>query len=288
MQLDAAERLLRLPLKGAAERDIPRVILHCCLQEKAWNPFYAMVMNRVAAVSKTHKTTLQFMAWDKLKALDDMNMRQSLSFGRFLAAALAAQVCCFACVGFSGCLQLICCAEDFQLLAPLQITIAWQERIASSLDVSVVTYSVRGLHALPQERSGTRLPISAKACNMALDMNESYDTRCCMQNLPMSTLKVVDFAALSAKHTMFWRLTMQHLLAGFKTLDMMDTVISRSAGKSNLQASLRRFLKTSVGPWVAAGMPGAAPLDAEAQEALLLRVRRAEKVLAGKVPRVQP
>ena len=59
--MDAAERLLRLDLKGAAQRDVPRVVLHCCLQETSYNPFYALVMARVARVSKSHRTTLEFM-----------------------------------------------------------------------------------------------------------------------------------------------------------------------------------------------------------------------------------
>ena len=92
MQLDAAERLLRLELRGAAERDVPRVILHCCLQEQAWNPYYARVMARVAAASKSHRTTLQFMVWDKLKAVGELNARQALNFGSFLASVLADQV----------------------------------------------------------------------------------------------------------------------------------------------------------------------------------------------------
>jgi nucleolar MIF4G domain-containing protein 1 len=92
MQLDAAERLLRLPLRATAERDIPRIILHCCLQERAWNPYYALVTSRIAAARKSHKTTLQFMVWDKVKALNEFNPRQALNFGRFLATLLVGQV----------------------------------------------------------------------------------------------------------------------------------------------------------------------------------------------------
>jgi nucleolar MIF4G domain-containing protein 1 len=39
--IDAFEKLLHLGLKGQQEREIPYVILDCCLQENIFNPYYA-------------------------------------------------------------------------------------------------------------------------------------------------------------------------------------------------------------------------------------------------------
>lgn len=93
VQLDAAERLLRLPLKGAAERDVALVILHCCLQEEVYNRYYSLVMSRVAAVQKTHRLTMQNTLLDKLKEVPNLGMRQALNLSLFLADLLASQAC---------------------------------------------------------------------------------------------------------------------------------------------------------------------------------------------------
>lgn len=44
---DALEKILRLNLKGAQEREIARVIIECCSQERSYNPFYAHLAERV-------------------------------------------------------------------------------------------------------------------------------------------------------------------------------------------------------------------------------------------------
>ena len=66
---DAAERLLRLGLPPAAERDILRVVLHCCLGESVYNPFYEHVTARLCSAHKRHRVTLQYCVWDAWKAV---------------------------------------------------------------------------------------------------------------------------------------------------------------------------------------------------------------------------
>jgi nucleolar MIF4G domain-containing protein 1 len=80
-----------LPLKGAAERDISLVILHCCVQEEVYNPFYALVMSRVVRAQKTHRLTIQNVLRDKLLDLQSLGARQALNLSKFLAALLASQ-----------------------------------------------------------------------------------------------------------------------------------------------------------------------------------------------------
>ncbi|KAK9323379.1 hypothetical protein V1517DRAFT_320590 [Lipomyces orientalis] len=67
--VDANDRLMKLKLKRTQEREIPRVILHCCGYEKAFNPFYAYL---ASSLCKQHsmKKTFQFSLWDFFKQLD--------------------------------------------------------------------------------------------------------------------------------------------------------------------------------------------------------------------------
>lgn len=44
---DALDKILRLNLKGAQEREIARVIIECCSQERSYNPFYSHLAARV-------------------------------------------------------------------------------------------------------------------------------------------------------------------------------------------------------------------------------------------------
>ncbi|KAK9469939.1 hypothetical protein V1512DRAFT_257372 [Lipomyces arxii] len=66
---DANDRLMKLQLKRVQEREIPRVLLHCCASEKNFNPFYAYV---ASLLCKQHsiKKTFQFSLWDLFKQLD--------------------------------------------------------------------------------------------------------------------------------------------------------------------------------------------------------------------------
>ncbi|KAK9374887.1 uncharacterized protein V1513DRAFT_444721 [Lipomyces chichibuensis] len=67
--VDANDRLMKLKLKRAQEREIPRVILHCCGNEKDFNPFYVYV---ASLLCKNHamKKAFQFSLWEFLKQLD--------------------------------------------------------------------------------------------------------------------------------------------------------------------------------------------------------------------------
>ena len=66
----AAERLLRLGLPGSSERELAAVLLHCCLVEPAYNPFYAAVAQRLAAAARRHVISLQYCVWDAWKGLE--------------------------------------------------------------------------------------------------------------------------------------------------------------------------------------------------------------------------
>eukprot|EP00897_Mesotaenium_endlicherianum_P004873 jgi/Mesen1/4413/ME000225S03400 len=83
--LDAFEKLLRLRLPGKQEREIERVVVDCCLQERTFNRFYALLAARLATHHRHHKFTLQYCIWDHFKELPAMELRRSVNLGRMVA-----------------------------------------------------------------------------------------------------------------------------------------------------------------------------------------------------------
>ncbi|KAJ3018240.1 suppressor of glycerol defect [Thoreauomyces humboldtii] len=67
--VDAFERLLKLHLKDKQEREIVRVLIHCCNQERVYNPYYALVASRVCEHAHGFKVTFQYALWDAFKAM---------------------------------------------------------------------------------------------------------------------------------------------------------------------------------------------------------------------------
>lgn len=55
----AIERIMRLNLRGSAEREIVRVLLDCAGQEATYNPYYAAVAARLCAYHHSFKFTFQ-------------------------------------------------------------------------------------------------------------------------------------------------------------------------------------------------------------------------------------
>jgi nucleolar MIF4G domain-containing protein 1 len=83
--VDAYERLQKLKLKSKQEREIPKVILHCCSNEEIYNPFYGLVAAKLCGQHSLRKT-FQFSLWDFIALLqgdddeaseDDLKTRHS-------------------------------------------------------------------------------------------------------------------------------------------------------------------------------------------------------------------
>ena len=70
---DALDRLLKLPLADKQEREIPRVLIECCLQEKAYNPYYEVLATRLCERVKGHRLTLQLCVWDQIREVAPTN-----------------------------------------------------------------------------------------------------------------------------------------------------------------------------------------------------------------------
>ncbi|KAG7261932.1 hypothetical protein CRUP_019294 [Coryphaenoides rupestris] len=61
--------LLRMGLKEQQEREIIHVLMDCCLQEKTFNPFYAVLGEKFCSHDRRFQMTFQFCLWDKFKEL---------------------------------------------------------------------------------------------------------------------------------------------------------------------------------------------------------------------------
>ncbi|KAI5983325.1 hypothetical protein EDD15DRAFT_1888672 [Pisolithus albus] len=72
--MDACERLSQLNLTEVQQREIVRVCLHCCSSEKSYNPYYALICQRLCQLSHSHKITLQYWFWDFLRDLGETNV----------------------------------------------------------------------------------------------------------------------------------------------------------------------------------------------------------------------
>ncbi|KAG1821658.1 uncharacterized protein BJ212DRAFT_1445192 [Suillus subaureus] len=72
--LDACERLAQLGLTEVQQREIIRVNLHCCGNEKSYNPYYTLVCQHLSQRSHSYKITLQFCLWDFLRDLGESSV----------------------------------------------------------------------------------------------------------------------------------------------------------------------------------------------------------------------
>ncbi|RDX91675.1 Nucleolar MIF4G domain-containing protein 1, partial [Mucuna pruriens] len=87
--IDAFEKLLRLELPGKQDRDIMRVLVECCLQEKVFNKYYTVLASKLCEHDKNHKFTLQFCLWDKFKEVESMPLMRSMHLAKFVAEMVA-------------------------------------------------------------------------------------------------------------------------------------------------------------------------------------------------------
>ncbi|KAJ8684428.1 hypothetical protein QAD02_020220 [Eretmocerus hayati] len=83
--LDAFEKLHHLGLKDRQEREIIYVILNCCLQEKKFNPYYAVLLQKFCEYDRKYQMTLQYTIWDKIKILDSFKSRQIVNLAKLMS-----------------------------------------------------------------------------------------------------------------------------------------------------------------------------------------------------------
>uniref|UniRef100_A0A3Q0SEB9 Nucleolar MIF4G domain-containing protein 1 n=1 Tax=Amphilophus citrinellus TaxID=61819 RepID=A0A3Q0SEB9_AMPCI len=71
--MDAFEKLLRMGLKDKQEREIVHVLMDCCLQEKNFNAFYAVLGEKFCSHDRRFQMTFQFSLWDKFRELPSLS-----------------------------------------------------------------------------------------------------------------------------------------------------------------------------------------------------------------------
>ena len=84
---DAFERVGKLDLKGKQDREVMRVIVECCGQERAYNAFYAELASLLCSQNRQYKATVQFYFWDAFKDLSEgiFTDRRTMNLAQFLA-----------------------------------------------------------------------------------------------------------------------------------------------------------------------------------------------------------
>ncbi|KAL8480332.1 hypothetical protein ACS0TY_027032 [Phlomoides rotata] len=87
--IDAFEKLLRLDLPGKQDREIMRVLVECCLQEKVFNKYYCVLASKLCSHDKNHKFTLQYCLWDHFKELESTSLIRSMHLSKFIAEMVA-------------------------------------------------------------------------------------------------------------------------------------------------------------------------------------------------------
>ncbi|EJD06611.1 uncharacterized protein FOMMEDRAFT_165363 [Fomitiporia mediterranea MF3/22] len=72
--VDACDRLAQLNLTEVQQREIIRVLIHCCGNEKSYNPYYTLIASHLCQQSHSHRVTLQYCSWDFLRSLGETNV----------------------------------------------------------------------------------------------------------------------------------------------------------------------------------------------------------------------
>jgi nucleolar MIF4G domain-containing protein 1 len=73
---------------GKSDREIVRVLVHCCGSEKVYNPYYAHLADRVCAYQSNCKFTFQLTFWDSFQQFDNMKARKAANLSKLLAYLL--------------------------------------------------------------------------------------------------------------------------------------------------------------------------------------------------------
>ena len=83
--VDAYERLLQLHLKEKQEREIVRVLLHCCGQENKFNKYYMVLAEKLCEMDPRYKFTFQLAFWDIFKIMESLKPRRLYNQARMLS-----------------------------------------------------------------------------------------------------------------------------------------------------------------------------------------------------------
>ena len=89
--MDAYYRIMKLNLKDKKERDVIRVLIHCCQQEKTYNPYYTLVLQQFLNQHHSHVITFQYALWDAFKAMENQGKEHLLQTSHL--ASMVSDLC---------------------------------------------------------------------------------------------------------------------------------------------------------------------------------------------------
>lgn len=80
--IEAFEKLTKLRLTTEQNRQMMRVIYHCCAGEQAYNPYYGAVLGHILKHDKQQRFTAQMVLWDVIKEWRQINQLNTKQKGQ--------------------------------------------------------------------------------------------------------------------------------------------------------------------------------------------------------------
>ncbi|XP_055593281.1 nucleolar MIF4G domain-containing protein 1 homolog [Uranotaenia lowii] len=80
--LDAFDKILRLSIKD--QRIVATVLLHCCLAEKDYNPYYSVLAQKFCEYDRRYQLAIQFAIWDRLKDIHSLKQAPVKNLAKLL------------------------------------------------------------------------------------------------------------------------------------------------------------------------------------------------------------
>lgn len=80
--VDAFEKILHLALKD--QRSVAYVIIHCALNEKKINPYYAHLALKFCQFNRKYQLAFQFASWDRINDIESLGKPQIRNLASFL------------------------------------------------------------------------------------------------------------------------------------------------------------------------------------------------------------
>lgn len=82
---------MKLGLKADQEREIIRVLFHCCGHESISNPYYSHLAQRLCAYQRSFAVTATYTLWDFCKELKEASARRILNVATMVAHLIATE-----------------------------------------------------------------------------------------------------------------------------------------------------------------------------------------------------
>ena len=89
--IEAIQNLVKLEITKIQRREIPKIVVECCIQENPFNPYYAYLSQNLCASDRENQITFQYTLWDKIKNLSEMTNIQTTNFIKLIIHLIQAK-----------------------------------------------------------------------------------------------------------------------------------------------------------------------------------------------------